>query len=68
MPRASRSGSAKFARASARVLIGALWVLCLSPAGFAQTTSGLTGTLTSLSSASMPGATITLTGTETTAA
>lgn len=48
-----------------RVLIGALCLSCVSPAVFSQTTSGLTGTVTDLSGASMPGAKITLTGTET---
>jgi hypothetical protein len=33
--------------------------------GFSQTTSGLSGTVTDLSGASMPGAKITLTGTAT---
>ena len=65
MPTLNSGNIVKFRGACARLLIGALWLLCLSPAAFAQTTSGLTGTITDLSGASMPGATITLTGTET---
>jgi hypothetical protein len=45
--------------------IGAVCLLGLSPAGFSQTTSGLTGTVTDLSGATMPGAKVTLTSTET---
>src|SRR5580704_16941023 len=45
--------------------IGALCLLGLSPALFSQTTSGLTGTVTDLSGATMPGAKVTLTSTET---
>src|SRR6202166_3355326 len=48
-----------------RVLVGALCLVCLSPAVFSQTTSGLTGTVTDLSGATMPGAKVTLTSTET---
>src|SRR5580700_4808020 len=45
--------------------IGAVCLLGLSPTVFAQTTSGLTGTVTDLSGATMPGAKVTLTSTET---
>ena len=45
--------------------IGALCLLGLSPAVFSQTTSGLTGTVTDLSGATMPGAKVTLTSAET---
>src|SRR5580692_9952386 len=45
--------------------IGALCLLGLSPALFSQTTSGLTGTVTDMSGATMPGAKVTLTSTET---
>jgi hypothetical protein len=48
-----------------RFVIGALWLLGLSPAVFSQTTSGLIGTVTDLSGATMPGAKVTLTNTET---
>ena len=56
---------AKYSGAIGRLLMGALCLLWLSPAAVSQTTSGLTGTVTDLSGASMPGAKITLTGTET---
>src|ERR1700730_9411677 len=45
--------------------IGAVCLLGLSPTVLAQTTSGLTGTVTDLSGAAMPGAKVTLTSTET---
>jgi hypothetical protein len=45
--------------------IGAVCLLGLPPAVFSQTTSGLTGTITDLSGATMPGAKVTLTNTET---
>lgn len=45
--------------------IGAVCLLGLSPTVFSQTTSGLTGTVTDLSGATMPGAKVTLTSTET---
>ena len=45
--------------------IGAVCLLGLSPTVFAQTTSGLTGTVTDLSGATMPGAKVTLTSAET---
>src|SRR6202790_3823869 len=44
--------------------IGAVCLLGLSPTVFGQTTSGLTGTVTDLSGATMPGAKVTLTSTE----
>ena len=46
-------------------MIGAVFLLGLSPAVFSQTTSGLTGTVTDLSGATMPGGKVTLTSTET---
>ncbi len=52
----------KYLRTLCLLLIGAF---CLSPAVFSQTTSGLTGTVTDLSGAAMPGAKVTLTSTET---
>ena len=55
----------KYPGAICRLLIGALCLLGLSPAVFSQTTSGLTGTVTDLSGAAMPGAKVTLTSTET---
>jgi Carboxypeptidase regulatory-like domain/TonB dependent receptor len=55
----------KYPGAICRLLIGALCLVCLSPAVFSQTTSGLTGTVTDLSGATMPGAKVTLTSTET---
>jgi len=45
--------------------IGAVCLLGLSPTVLAQTTSGLTGTVTDLSGAAMPGAKVMLTSTET---
>ena len=65
MAKLSNGDIVKCPGAICRLLIGALCVLCLSPAVFSQTTSGLTGTVTDLSGASMPGAKIALTGTET---
>jgi len=46
-------------------LLLVLFMLDLSPTVFSQTTSGLTGTITDLSGASMPGAKVILTSTET---
>src|SRR5579862_2999930 len=55
----------KYPGAICRLLIGALCLLGFSPAVYSQTTSGLTGTVTDLSGATMPGAKVTLTSTET---
>jgi carboxypeptidase family protein len=55
----------KYSGAICRLLIGALCLLGLSPSGFSQTTSGLTGTVTDVSGAAMQGAKVTLTSTET---
>jgi hypothetical protein len=61
----SSSYMLKYPGAICRLLIGALCLLGHSPAVFSQTTSGLTGTVTDLSGATMPGAKVTLTSTET---
>src|ERR1700693_4393086 len=61
----SSSYMLKYTGAICRLLMGALCLLAHSPAVFSQTTSGLIGTVTDLSGATMPGAKVTLTNTDT---